>query len=240
MSSAFVVTDAGWVPLGATGLPNTAVTPGSYGDASHVAAFTVDAQGRLTAASNVALAAAGVSSLDSITGAISLVAGSNVTITDNSPSAGKITIAATAGGGSGEVGYDQVTSSAIITSSTESAGDTVIACAAHVFDGAPAWAHFFCPNALAGNTGGGDLFACLFEGSTEIGRFGVVQNDNGSGVGVNLNVPFSGWLRFTPSAASHTYTVTGFKSGGAGTFAFGCGAGGTAAYPPMFVRFLKV
>lgn len=45
-----------------------------------------------------AASAAGVSSLDTITGAVSLVAGSNVTITDNSPSAGDITIAATGGG----------------------------------------------------------------------------------------------------------------------------------------------
>ena len=59
MSSAFVVTSAGWVPLAASGLPNTAVTPGSYGDATHVAAFTVDAQGRLTAASNVAVSGGG-------------------------------------------------------------------------------------------------------------------------------------------------------------------------------------
>lgn len=34
-------------------LENTAVTPGDYGDATHVAAFTVDAQGRLTSASEV-------------------------------------------------------------------------------------------------------------------------------------------------------------------------------------------
>lgn len=45
----------------------------------------------------------GVTSLDSITGAVTLVAGSNVTITDNSPSAGDITIAATAGGSAGLV-----------------------------------------------------------------------------------------------------------------------------------------
>ncbi len=36
-------------------LKNTTVPPGSYGDASHVATFTVDAQGRLTAASNTAI-----------------------------------------------------------------------------------------------------------------------------------------------------------------------------------------
>ncbi len=40
-------------------LANTAVTPASYGDSTHVGAFTVDAKGRLTAASNVAIAATG-------------------------------------------------------------------------------------------------------------------------------------------------------------------------------------
>mgnify|MGYP003704501669 FL=1 len=39
----------------ATQLANTAVTSGVYGGASNVASFTVDAQGRLTAASNVTI-----------------------------------------------------------------------------------------------------------------------------------------------------------------------------------------
>lgn len=39
-------------------LPNTAVTPTSYGSASAVGTFTVDSKGRLTAASNVAIAIA--------------------------------------------------------------------------------------------------------------------------------------------------------------------------------------
>ena len=45
-------------------------------------------------------ASAGVSSLDTITGAVTLVAGSNITITDNSPSAGDITISSSGGGSS--------------------------------------------------------------------------------------------------------------------------------------------
>lgn len=50
-------------------------------------------------------AASGVTSLDSITGAVTLTAGTNITITDNSPSAGHITIAATVPGGPGVDGW---------------------------------------------------------------------------------------------------------------------------------------
>jgi hypothetical protein len=44
----------------ATTLANTAVTPGSYGDATHVGSFTVNSQGRLTAAANVAITSSAV------------------------------------------------------------------------------------------------------------------------------------------------------------------------------------
>lgn len=40
-------------------LANTAVTPGTYGDGTHVAQVTVDAKGRVTAASNVAVSGGG-------------------------------------------------------------------------------------------------------------------------------------------------------------------------------------
>lgn len=40
-------------------LSDTGVTPGTYGDATHVGQFTVDIDGRLTAAANVAIAAGG-------------------------------------------------------------------------------------------------------------------------------------------------------------------------------------
>ncbi len=44
--------------IGPSELASTAVTPASYGDGTHVAAFTVDADGRLTAASSVAITGA--------------------------------------------------------------------------------------------------------------------------------------------------------------------------------------
>jgi len=79
-------------------LANTAVSPATYGDANNVAQFTVDAQGRLTSAANVAISisTANVTGLGTmatqnanavaITGgnvAVTNVSASNVTVTAN-------------------------------------------------------------------------------------------------------------------------------------------------------------
>ena len=79
-------------PITTTGtiaLANTAVTAASYGNASTVGTFTVDAQGRLTAASNVtiAIASGAVTGL----GTMATQNANNVTITGGSISGPSLT-----------------------------------------------------------------------------------------------------------------------------------------------------
>jgi hypothetical protein len=83
-------------------LANTSVTAGSYGSATQVPTFTVDAQGRLTAASNTAIAITGAQvtnlseSIDDRVGSL-LVAGSGIALTYNDV-ANTLTIATTTSG----------------------------------------------------------------------------------------------------------------------------------------------
>ncbi len=160
-----------------------------------------------------------------MTGAVTLTGGTNVTLTQSGQD---ISIAASASAGPGtEIGYDQITGNVTVSSATEATGTTIITCAAHTFDGSPVYCEFF---AVA--VGVFDLFlASLFEGSTQIGRICQLSQNTTA-------LPASGAIRFTPSAGSHTFSVTAWRlSGNATVFA---GAGGTAAYSPCFVRFTKV
>lgn len=134
-----------------------------------------------------------------------------------------------------EIGYDQITAGVTVSSTTEATGTTVISAAAHTFDGGAVLAHFFTPTLVPPTTLGNQIWICLFEGATEIGRLCSAITPNSSTQGCAAN----GFLRFTPTAASHTYTVTGFISGGTGA-AVVAGASGTGANVPAFIRFTKV
>jgi hypothetical protein len=78
-------------PITSTGtidLADTAVTPGSYGSTSQVGTFTVDQQGRLTAAANVTITPASIGGVASVSGTANEITASGTTnVTLSLPSA---------------------------------------------------------------------------------------------------------------------------------------------------------
>lgn len=137
-----------------------------------------------------------------------------------------------------EFGYDQITAPVNIASTTEATPTTVISCAAHVFDGAAVLCTVFFPYVETGTAASNNVFVSLWEGATDLGRFGVVGPASTT---LQELLPFVGFYRFTPTAASHTYTITAYANSTTGTPQVGADTGGAGGhYQPGFARFTKV
>jgi len=136
-----------------------------------------------------------------------------------------------------EIGYDQITAPVNVASTTEATGTTIISCAAHTFDGAPVLLTVYFPYIENGTAAAADVTVCLFEGATQLGRLGIFGPASGT---LQEVCAFCAQYRFTPSAASHTYTITAFANTTTGTPQIGADVTGTGHYMPGFARFTKV
>ena len=143
-----------------------------------------------------------------------------------------------------EIGYDQITSPVNVTSTTESSGTTIISCAAHTFDGGAVICSFSTDRIVLPNAGGSGtpnyVIVSLFEGSTQITRLAFALTASGDAGYATGQLPAVGAYRFTPSAGSHTYTISACASSTTGTPNIQAGSGGTGGDAPCFCRFTKV
>lgn len=135
-----------------------------------------------------------------------------------------------------ELNYTALTSVVNVASTTEASGTTIISPGAITFDGSAVMVEFFSPIVKLATVAGSFVVVSLFEGATQIGELCDFENVASAAAGY----PAVGRLRFTPTAAAHTYTVTAFSTSLTGTPSIGAGVSGTGTTVPAFVRFTKV
>ena len=166
---------------------------------------------------------------------------SGVTVTGTAAS-GQVPVASSSSAGAWAyppgfvINTTSVTGVTNITDTSEATATALISPGALTFDGTAVLVEFMgivkSPSAAAGNFS----IITLFEGATQITRLGIVQTAAAAVTVCSINCHYV----FTPTAASHTYTVCGFASNTTGTPAIIAGTGGTGGYPPALVRFTKV
>jgi hypothetical protein len=135
-----------------------------------------------------------------------------------------------------EVGYTQITAPVNVTDTAEATATAIITVTA-TFDGAAVYAEFFAPSIVMDTAAVTDLLTVtLFEAATQITRLQQVR----SAVTTTTNIEV-GWGRhkFTPTAAAHTYKLCAFVTSTTGTPQIVAGAGGTGAFSPAYLRFVK-
>lgn len=137
-----------------------------------------------------------------------------------------------------EFNVASVTADVTISATAEASSTTIVTSGAVSYDGATTVIiEFFCPRLLTGTGATAAIVFSLWDGSSQVSRFGVIQAPNIASASVITPVFLR--MRVTPSAASHTYSVRGFRTVGDGTAFAGPGTGGAGINPPILLRQVK-
>ena len=147
--------------------------------------------------------------------------------------AGAETALAGGGGGGGmtELDYVPFTSDVAISATSGATANTIVTSSAIAYSGSQTIIIEFMANGQTGSAA--NLYAVLYDGSTELGIMSIVSS--GSGVG---RAPVHAFRRLTPSAATHTYSIRGFRDTADGSYRAGAGTAGV--FMPGFIRISEV
>jgi hypothetical protein len=135
-----------------------------------------------------------------------------------------------------EIAYDQITSTVNIVATAEGTPTAVIAGTSHTYENVPYLFHFHAPVAVDSSAAAGTLTVLLMQDSASIGRIAILDSIT---VSTQIQAALTGELRFTPTAAAHTFGVSAFVSSTTGTPQVGAGAGGSGVVVPAFLRVTK-
>lgn len=135
-----------------------------------------------------------------------------------------------------EIAYDQITSGVNVASTTEGTPTAIIAGTSHTYEAVPYVAEFFSPQVTDSSAAAGTVTILFIADGASIGRLAVLDSVTAT---TQILAPVTGKLRFTPTAAAHTYGISAFASSATGTPAVGAGAGGINTLAPAYVRITK-
>lgn len=136
-----------------------------------------------------------------------------------------------------EFDYAQITSPVTVTATAEGSATTIVTGNAVSYDGSTVVVlECFFPYATSDATAASDnLVFCLYDGSSSIGRLGFI---NTVVTAAPSRHPIMLRHRFTPSNASHTYSIRCFSSAN-NNAAVNVGAGGSGNIMPGYIRITK-
>ncbi len=156
-----------------------------------------------------------------------------VVVTD-SPSAGEVLTADSAttaswqaAGGAAQLAYAEIVAAVTISSTDANAPNEVVSSGAVVYDGTRVCIEFYSPRVDVGGVAGSFTILSLWDDATDLGRLCLLSL-------VLLQTPVYARRFLTPSAASHTYKVQGYRVNSNG--AVQAGAGGDDVTMPAFIR----
>jgi hypothetical protein len=134
-----------------------------------------------------------------------------------------------------ELDYVAFTGAVNISATTEGTANTIVTGSSVAYDGSTiVKLEFFAPETFL-DAASRQLTIVLYDGSSAIGVLGRVFGGTGH---ANARIPITVSRRFTPSNASHTYSIRGFTN--AGTQQVNGGASGTGALVAGHIQITRI